>query len=51
MGRCHHSPWRDTESTVKYIYLEEDNILTQPIEQEMQGMNYIMDAKYSKANL
>jgi transposase InsO family protein len=44
-------PWRNIDSTVKDIYLVEDRQSYQPIEQEMQRMTDILDAKYKKANL
>ena len=44
-------PWRNIDSTVDNIYLAEDRQSYQPIEQEMQWMTNILDAKYKKANL
>ena len=44
-------PWRNIDSTVEDIYLAEDRQSSQPIEQEMQRMTDILDAKYKKANL
>jgi hypothetical protein len=44
-------PWRNIDSTVEDIYLAEDCQSYQPIEQEMQQMTAILDAKYKKANL
>jgi hypothetical protein len=39
-------PWRNIDSTVDDIYLAEDSQSYQPIEQEMQRMTNILDAKY-----
>ena len=39
-------PWRSTDCTVADIYLTDDHFSTQPIEQEMQRMTDILDAKY-----
>jgi hypothetical protein len=44
-------PWRNIDSTVEDVYLAEDSQSYQPIEQEMQRMTDILDAKYKKANL
>ncbi len=44
-------PWRSIDSTVDDIYLAEDRRNYQPIEQEMQRMTDILDAKYKKADL
>jgi predicted aspartyl protease len=44
-------PWRDVNSTVHYIYLAEDRHSNELIQQEMQQMNDILDAKYKNANL
>jgi transposase InsO family protein len=44
-------PWRNIDSTVEDIYLVEERQSYQPIEQEMQRMTDILDAKYKKANL
>ena len=44
-------PWRNIDSTVDDIYLAEDCQSYQPVEQEMQRMTDILDAKYKKANL
>jgi predicted aspartyl protease len=44
-------PWRDIDSTSADIYLTEDRQSYQPIEQEMQRMTDILDAKYKPANL
>jgi hypothetical protein len=44
-------PWRDVDSTYDDIYLAEDWHNYQPIEQEMQQMTDILDAKYKKADL
>jgi hypothetical protein len=44
-------PWRDVDSTFDDIYLAEDRHNYQPIEQEMQRMTDILDAKYKKADL
>jgi predicted aspartyl protease len=44
-------PWRNIDSTVDDIYLAEDRHSYAPIEQEMQRMTDILDAKYKKANL
>jgi hypothetical protein len=44
-------PWRNIDSTVEDIYLAEDRRSYQPIEQEMQRMTDILNAKYKKANL
>jgi hypothetical protein len=44
-------PWRSIDSTVDDIYLVEDRRNYQPIEQEMQRMTDILDAKYKKADL
>ena len=44
-------PWRGTDSTVEDIYLTDDRQSYQPVEQEMQRMTDILDAKYKKANL
>jgi transposase InsO family protein len=44
-------PWRNIDSTVEDIYLVEERRPYQPIEQEMQRMTDILDAKYKKANL
>jgi hypothetical protein len=44
-------PWRNIDSTVEDIHLAEDNQSYHPVEQEMNRMNEILDAKYSKADL
>jgi hypothetical protein len=44
-------PWRNIDSTVEDICLAEDNQSYHPVEQEMNRMNGILDAKYSKADL
>jgi hypothetical protein len=44
-------PWRSINSTVDDIYLAEDRHNYQPIEQEMQRMTDILEAKYKKADL
>jgi transposase InsO family protein len=44
-------PWRNIDSTVEDIYLAEDTKSYHPVEQEMNRMNEILDAKYSKADL
>jgi hypothetical protein len=44
-------PWRDIDATVDDIFLTEERHSYQPAEQEMQRMNEILDAKYSKADL
>jgi hypothetical protein len=44
-------PWRNIDSTVQDIYLAEDTKSYHPVEQEMNRMNEILDAKYSKADL
>jgi transposase InsO family protein len=44
-------PWRNVDSTYDDIYLAEDRHNYQPIEQEMQRMTDILDAKYKKADL
>jgi hypothetical protein len=43
-------PWRNVDSTVEDIHLAEDNQSYHPVEQEMNRMNEILDAKYSKAD-
>jgi hypothetical protein len=46
------TPWRIIDSTVQCIYLAEDRQSCQPVEQEMQQMTDIPDAKqHEKANL
>ena len=42
-------PWCNIDSTVDAIYLAEDCQSYQPIEQEMQQMTDILDAKYIKS--
>ena len=44
-------PWRNIGSTVEDIYLAEDRQSYQPVEQEMQWMTNILDAKHKKAIL
>jgi hypothetical protein len=44
-------PWRNIDATVDDIFLTEERHSYQPMEQEMQRMNKILDAKYSKADL
>jgi hypothetical protein len=44
-------PWRSVDSTIDNIYQAEDRRNYQPIEQEMQRMTDILDAKHKKANL
>jgi hypothetical protein len=44
-------PWRNVDSAVEDIHLAEDNQSYHPVEQEMNRMNEILDAKYSKADL
>ncbi len=44
-------PWRDMDSTKEDIFLAEDFHSTEPVEQEIQRMTDILDAKYSKADL
>jgi hypothetical protein len=44
-------PWRSVDLTVDDIYLAEDCRNYQPIEQEMQRMTDIIDAKHKKADL
>jgi hypothetical protein len=44
-------PWRNIDSAVEDICLAEDNQSYHPAEQEMNRMNEILDAKYSKADL
>jgi hypothetical protein len=43
-------PWRNVDSAVEDICLAEDNQSYHPTEQEMNRMNEILDAKYSKAD-
>jgi hypothetical protein len=43
-------PWRNIDSAVEDICLAEDRQFNQPVEQEMNRMNEILDAKYSKAD-
>jgi hypothetical protein len=43
-------PRRNIDSTVEDICLAEDNQSYHPVEQEMNRMNEILDAKYSKAD-
>ena len=44
-------PWRNIDSTVDDIYLAEDCQSYQSVEQEMQRMTNILNAKYNKANI
>jgi hypothetical protein len=44
-------PWRDMESTQADAYFADDRHANQPVEQEIQRMTDILDAKYSKADL
>jgi hypothetical protein len=44
-------PWRNVDSAVEDICLAEDNQSYHPVEQEMNRMNEILDAKHSKADL
>jgi hypothetical protein len=43
--------WCNIDSTVDDIYLVEDHQSYQPIEQEMQRMTDILDAKYKKKQI
>jgi hypothetical protein len=43
-------PWRNVDSAVEDICLAEDNQSCHPVEQEMNRMNEILVAKYSKAD-
>jgi hypothetical protein len=43
-------PWRNVDSAVKDVCLAEDNQSHHPVEQEMNRMNEILDAKCSKAD-
>jgi hypothetical protein len=44
-------PWRNIDSTVGDVYLVEDRPAYQLVEQEMQRMTDILDAKYKNADL
>jgi predicted aspartyl protease len=44
-------PWRDMDSTIEDAYFAEDIYSNEPVEQEIQRMTDILDAKYSKADL
>ena len=44
-------PWHDMDASKEDLFLSEDPSLNEPIEQELQCMTDILDAKYAKADL
>jgi hypothetical protein len=44
-------PWQDMDSTIEDVYFADNLYSKEPVEQEIQRMTDILDAKYKKADL